>query len=37
VEPEESTVDRQQLGKNVPAVMNTHATTEELVDTTFSV
>jgi hypothetical protein len=29
-------VARQQLGKNVTAAMNTHATTEELVDASFS-
>jgi hypothetical protein len=37
VEPEEMAAARQQLNKNVPAAMNTHAIIEELLDTEFSV
>jgi hypothetical protein len=37
VEPEESAVARQRLGKHVPAAKNTYATIEELLDAVFSV
>jgi hypothetical protein len=36
VEQEEIDAARQQLDKNVPVAMNTHATIEELLDTEFS-
>jgi hypothetical protein len=36
VELEEKSVIRQWLGKQVPVAMNTHATTEELLDALFS-
>jgi hypothetical protein len=36
VEPEETVVVRQRLGKHVPTATNTHATTEELLDAVFS-
>jgi hypothetical protein len=35
VEPEEMAVARQWLGKHFPLVMNTHVTTEELLDIVF--
>jgi hypothetical protein len=37
VEPEETAVDRQRLGKYIPVAMNVHATIEELLDVVFSV
>jgi hypothetical protein len=36
VEPEETAVARQWLGKNLPAKADTHATIEELLDAVFS-
>jgi hypothetical protein len=36
VEPEKMAVAGQQLGKHIPTAMNTHATTEELLDMVFS-
>jgi hypothetical protein len=36
VEPEETAVARQWLGKHAPAATNIHATTEELLDAVFS-
>jgi hypothetical protein len=36
VEPEETAVAMQRLGKHVPAATNTHATTQELLDSVFS-
>lgn len=35
-EPEETAVDRQRLGKDIPAAMNAHAT-EELLDAMFCI
>jgi primase-polymerase (primpol)-like protein len=35
VRPEEASVARQWLSKYIPATMNTHATTEELLDVLF--
>jgi hypothetical protein len=36
MEPEETVVSRQRLGKHVLAANNTHGTTEELLDAVFS-
>jgi hypothetical protein len=36
VEPEETVVARQQLGKHMPAARNTNATTEELLNVVYS-
>jgi hypothetical protein len=36
VEPEDTAVARQRLGKHVQAATNAHATTEELLDAVFS-
>jgi hypothetical protein len=37
VQPEETSTVRQRLSKHVPAATNTQATTEELLETVFSV
>jgi hypothetical protein len=37
VEPEETTIARQRVGKHVPVAMNTHTAIEELLDMVFSV
>jgi hypothetical protein len=37
VEPEETSIARQRIGKHVPATTNTQATTEEILETVFSV
>jgi hypothetical protein len=37
VEPEETVVASQRLGKHVPAAENTHAETEKLLEAVFSV
>jgi hypothetical protein len=35
-EPEETSIARQRLGKHIPAAMDVHATTEEMLETAFS-
>jgi hypothetical protein len=37
VEPEEPAVDRQRLGKNIPAPTNRNAVIKELLDAVFSI
>jgi hypothetical protein len=37
VEPEETSIARQRLGKQVSATMNRQATREELLETVFSI